>query len=241
MIDECMSSCDIQFIMLVTPNNRADRYAAIKKKCCVERAIPSQVICSKTVTPKRGGGPRSLLSIATKVAVQIHCKLGYAPWNIVMPLSGVMVIGFDVCHDSTNRSKSYGALVASMDLKSPNSKFFSCVTAHINGEGLSNDVGLNVLKALNLFKAKEGRLPAKIIFYRDGVGEGQLQFVKEHELSNMKRMITQAYANAKEEFGFAYIVVNKRVNARFFKNAQSNPVPGTVIDDVVTAPERLKF
>jgi len=47
-----------------------------------------------------------------------------------------MVVGFDVCHDTRNKSSSYAALVAS--LNKPFSRYFSTVTAHTSGEELSN-------------------------------------------------------------------------------------------------------
>lgn len=68
-------------IMCIVPNNRADRYAAIKKKSCVDRAIPTQVLLTKTITPK-GTNIGSLFSVATKVAIQLNCKLGGVPWMV---------------------------------------------------------------------------------------------------------------------------------------------------------------
>ena len=34
----------VQMVVVITPSNRGDRYSAIKKICCVEHPIPSQVI-----------------------------------------------------------------------------------------------------------------------------------------------------------------------------------------------------
>lgn len=196
---------------------------------------------TKTITPKRGQHARSLMSVATKVAIQLNCKLGFAPWTIEIPLSGLMTIGFDVCHDSTNKSKSYGALVATMDLKACGN-YFSAVSAHKNGEELSNEMALNVTKALKEFRRLHNALPSKIVFYRDGVGEGQLQFVLDHEIAMIKDKLAAIYKSAGIERGYnmAFIVVNKRINTRFFHKRQ-NPMPGTVIDDVVTSPERYFF
>lgn len=84
------------------PNNRIDRYSAIKKKCCVDRPVPSQVYLQKNLTH------RNVMSIATKVAIQMNCKLGGAPWRIDLPIDGFMVIGFDVCHDTANPGKDFG-------------------------------------------------------------------------------------------------------------------------------------
>ena len=77
---------DPKFIMVFVPNNAADRYAAIKKLTYIEKSIPSQVLVKKTITPKQGSDTRSLMSIATKVIVQINCKLGGIPWMLKLPI-----------------------------------------------------------------------------------------------------------------------------------------------------------
>ena len=43
-----------------------------------------------------------------------------------------------------------------------------------------------------------------------------------------------------EELKFTYVIVSKRINTRFFKTGAqpANPPSGTVVDDVVTLPER---
>jgi hypothetical protein len=51
---------------------------------------------------------------------------------------GLMVVGFDVCHDSKARNMSFGALVASLDKQM--SRYFSAVSHHSSGEELSNNV-----------------------------------------------------------------------------------------------------
>ena len=47
--------------------------SAIKKKCCIDCPIPTQVILKKSVTSK------NIPSIATEVAIQLNCKIGEAP------------------------------------------------------------------------------------------------------------------------------------------------------------------
>lgn len=226
-----------QLIMVVVPNNNADRYANIKKKCYLDRAIPTQVIVQKTITPKAGKPVSSLLSVATKVVIQINCKLGGAPWMIELPLPGLMTVGFDVCHDTKDKSKSFGALVATMDLKK-SARFFSAVSAHKSGEELSNDLNINMKKALQAYRTEANTLPERICFYRDGVGEGQVQAVLDHELVTLKKELADTYANAGlPPPKFAYIIVSKRINTRLFKG-NANPIPGTVVDDVITLPER---
>jgi aubergine len=77
-----------QLIFVVLSTNNAQSYTLVKTLTCVANSIPSQVVVGRTITPKN---PKGLMSIATKVAVQINCKLGGSPWFIQFPLSGVMV------------------------------------------------------------------------------------------------------------------------------------------------------
>lgn len=156
---------------------------------------------------------------------------------IELPLNGLMTIGFDVCHDTRDKSKSYGALVATMDLKQ-SVKYFSAVTAHTNGEELSNEFSLNVTKALKVYRDEHGTLPQRIMVYRDGVGEGQTNYVYEHEIKALIKTLEEIYRNAgAAAFKLGFIVVSKRINTRIF-DGKRNPQPGTVVDDTITLPER---
>lgn len=70
-----------QLIMCVVPNNQGDRYATIKKRCYLDYGLPSQVMVQRTITPKdKSKGISGLLSVATKVAIQMNTKLGGIPW-----------------------------------------------------------------------------------------------------------------------------------------------------------------
>lgn len=203
-LEDLLSNHNPQLVVCIVSNNRGDRYSAIKKKCSVDRAgvcnksikqeldkypnilspllfsflytVASQVITSRCLTNKNAQ------SIALKIAVQINCKLGGAPWTVDIPMKGTMIVGFDVTTDTLSKNLSYGALVATLDSKL--SKYFSAVTAHKNPEEASNNVADNVLRALHKFKSHNGgNLPARIIVYRDGVGDGQIPYILKHEVT----------------------------------------------------------
>ena len=72
-------------VMVMIPNDKGDHYAAVKKKCCLEKPIPSQCVTG-TVLNKFNSKPGGLMSVATKVAIQMNCKLGGEPWAVKMPL-----------------------------------------------------------------------------------------------------------------------------------------------------------
>ncbi|XP_037027554.1 protein aubergine-like isoform X2 [Bradysia coprophila] len=228
---------DPQLVMCIMQGLYSDKYTAIKKKCCVERAVPSQVMLSRTITPKHGKPLSTLMTVGTKVAIQINAKLGGAPWMVNIPVSGIMVVGFDVCHDTNDKSKSYGALVSTMDMKT-SASYFSAVSAHTNGEELCNSFALHMAKAVQCYGTTHGVLPQRIFIYRDGVGEGQTDYVREHEIKAVKAQLDKMYKGA--PYNLLFVVVSKRINTRFFRGT-SNPNPGTVVDDVVTLPERHDF
>jgi len=71
----------LQIIVAICPTSRDDRYSAIKKTCCVDLPIPSQVIIGKTI-----GDPKKLRSVCQKIALQMNCKLGGELWGVPIPL-----------------------------------------------------------------------------------------------------------------------------------------------------------
>lgn len=228
-LERIMSSSNPELIYCVVSNNRSDRYSAIKKKCVVDRPVPSQVFLAKNLN-------KNARSIATKVAIQLACKLGGAPWSVELPPINLMVVGFDVCHDPNDKSRDYGAMVATLDVSL--TRYFSAVSAHTSGEELSNEFSVSLTKALHCYKNLNKCLPSHIVIYRDGVGEGQVSHVYEHEVEQIKMKLKAIYGEAPMKM--AFIIVTKRINTRLFYN-QNNPPPGTVVDDVVTNPMRYDF
>lgn len=234
-----------QLVWVAVSNNQSDRYSTIKKVCSVQNAVPSQVVTRRVMD---GRDLRRMKSVATKVAIQMNAKIGGLPWNVDVNMNNCMFLGFDVCHDTRDRARSYGALVATMDLRSQNanrpSRFFSCVTPHTNGEELSNNLPLSVIKALKQYESIHGKLPDRLLFYRDGVGEGQTNFVYEHELTHLRKALEEYYRE--QPVKLAFVIVSKRINTKFFletsgRDNWQNVPAGTVVDDVVTLPERYDF
>nr|QID20010.1 piwi [Drosophila buzzatii] len=230
--DDCMTG-DPKLVLCLVPNDNAERYSSIKKRGCVDRAVPTQVVTRKC--NKNG------LSIATKIAIQMNCKLGYTPWMIELPLSGLMTIGFDIAKCSRDRTKAYGALVASMDLQR-NSTFFSTVAECSSYDVLANNLWPMILKALRQYQREHQQLPTRIVFYRDGVSSGSLKQLFEYEVKDVVEKLEIEYKKVSSTPPMlAYIVVTKSANTRFFLDNRNNPQPGTIVDDVVTLPERYDF
>ncbi|CAI6362543.1 unnamed protein product [Macrosiphum euphorbiae] len=230
-LDRVINQMNPSFILCVI--NRNDHYHVIKRLLCVDRAVPSQVVLMKQIE-------KNNMSVCTKIAIQINCKLGGAPWRVVIPEKKMMIVGFDVCHDKQNKNKSYGALVATMN--DSHTAYFSCVQPHESGQEISSYFAMSIAKALIKFRSINKELPNSIIIYRDGVGDGQLSSVHRTEVDMVKKTCKDLYGEKK--IGIAFIIVKKRISTRFFcrtpQNYQ-NPPPGTVIDNTVTDPTMYDF
>uniref|UniRef100_H2YJ65 Piwi-like protein 1 n=1 Tax=Ciona savignyi TaxID=51511 RepID=H2YJ65_CIOSA len=226
----------IQLICCLLPSNRKDRYDAIKKVCCVDMPVPSQVVLSRTLSK-----PQRVMSIATKIAIQMNCKGGEA-WAVKIPLKECMIIGIDTYHDSSQKGRSCGGFVASIN--TTYTRWYSNVTFQHSGVELIDGLKRCMKGALQKYSQVNGQLPARIVIYRDGVGDGQLDVVKDYEIPQLLDCLKipqyQGYTP-----NVSFIVVKKRVNARFFAPGRgselTNAPPGTIIDDTVTRPEWYDF
>ncbi|CAB4054948.1 AUB [Lepeophtheirus salmonis] len=219
-------SPDIQLIVTIFPNLRADRYSAVKKFCYLERPVASQVILSKTISQER-----RMISVVQKITLQINCKLGGELWGADVPKDNLMVVGVDVFHDPNRRLESVAGLVASMNPAL--SRWFSKSTVQNPGEELikSLKVEVNILpiavfyshllfdfrgpfsECLVRYKGINGVLPDYIVIFRDGLGNSQLEVSAKYEMEQLTSSLTDCYSSSLPSFTF--IVVQKlsqRVN-----------------------------
>ena len=117
-------------------------------------------------------------------------------------------------------------------------KYYSSVIPHNKGEEICDKLAEHINHALESYKRANGRYPPRIFMYRDGVGEGQLNEVYKVEVKKVLGMLKNFYDD--KPIALTYIIVTKRISTRFFKDSK-NPEPGTVVDDVVTDPDKYDF
>lgn len=236
-LHEVGGSGDLQLALIVVPNNRKDRYDMIKKQACVDLGIHTQVILSRTI-----GNRKNIRSVATKVAIQLNCKLGGEAWCLEIPLANTMVIGYDTYHDAGSRNRSAGAFVASMNRTF--TRWYSRVSFHASHQELGSSLAQHLKDSLCKYSQENnGTSPERIIFFRDGVSDGQIPQVKEWEIEQIVDSLEGLFPGMEQKL--AFVVVTKRISTRFFAHTSDgsfcNPLPGTVIDREVTRPERYDF
>jgi len=230
---------DLQLIFVVLPSNSKEKYDSLKTLCCVEFGIPSQFAVSRTL-----GNQKRLMSVCTKIAIQMSVKLGGEAWSVPCPFKTAMVIGIDSYHDSTRRGASVGGFVSSFN-KNLTRWHSQALFQGVNQEFL-NALDPCIKAAIMNYKAhNNGALPTQIFLYRDGVGDGQIDFVKNHEIPQIREALNAfTTEESQPKIKLTVIIVTKRISGRFFKcegSRLSNPSPGTIIDDIVTKNDRYDF
>lgn len=193
-------------IVVVIPSEKGDTYSCIKKFLCIDQPVPSQIVTISKVIRKE----KIARSTTTKIALQMIAKMGGMPWSIKIPFKqGCMVAGFDTYHDTVNKGNSFGALVASYNQEL--TKYFSAVSKHAPNTEMSDQISALFSQALSEYIKMNGSPPSRIFFYRDGVGEGQVRQVYEHEL---KKIIERLDSFGDSVPKLAYIIVTKRINTK---------------------------
>lgn len=231
---------ELRVIVCVLMKNFSHSYARIKQVCSLpsDYAIPTQCVRSKTLR-----NDKSLQSICSKIVQQMNCKLGGDLWHVQIPLSGTMIVGIDVCHDTqSNRGvgkRSVVGFCASTNDKY--TKYFSTVKFQGVGQEIVEQLAECFEEALENYRQLNGGYPEQVIVYRDGVGDGQFKWVLDSEMPQIKRVMNQKQPSMK----LTVIIVQKRIHLRMFdytpdhKKGQPTPdrhpharnVPsGTVMD-----------
>ncbi|CAL7936033.1 unnamed protein product [Xylocopa violacea] len=239
---------NIRLVIVIIPNTE-NAYSTVKRisELYVIGGVLTQCIKSRTLKIMND-------ATITNILLKINSKLNginhsiapsYCPPCLTVPC---IIIGADVTHpppDSTN-TPSVAAVAASFDpvafqynielrLQSPR-------------EEMIRDLEEIMISQLKFFYMKTRYKPRKLIFYRDGVGEGQLKQVMHYELSAIKRAIARLEKSDERRIAITFLVVQKRHHVRFFPTDQKNSddrnfnvQAGTIVDTEITHPNQIDF
>ncbi|XP_050347903.1 piwi-like protein Ago3 [Nymphalis io] len=233
-LKKCITT-HLQLVVAISPTMRDDRYAAIKKICCADNPVPSQVINARTLM-----NSQKIRSITQKILLQMNCKLGGTLWNISIPFKSAMVVGIDAYHDAARKRRSVCSFIASYNQTMTH--WYSKAVFQERGQEIVDSLKSCLIESLKHYLRVNGRLPDRIIIYRDGVGDGQLKLVQQYEIPQMQ--ISFSLVGETYKPTLTYIIVQKRINTRLFMKAGqefANPHPGTVVDHDVTRRDWYDF
>ncbi|KAG3182601.1 Protein argonaute-2 [Phytophthora cactorum] len=234
-----------QIIWMINPRMDAQAYGELKLMSDSEAGmgVLSQCMLSKHI-------PKCNPQYIANILMKVNTKLGGKNGVISGPLprvsaSRTIIFGADVTHPSPmdKTRPSIAAVTASMD-----ANFIRHASA-IRAQGHRVEQIMNlkdmVVELMKQFYRQARGKPDRIVFYRDGVSEGQFHMVLNYEVTAI-REACQAL-----EVGYlppiTFVIVQKRHNTRLFPNnpkdtdRSGNVKAGTVVDTGICHPIENDF
>ncbi|KAG1144877.1 hypothetical protein G6F37_004077 [Rhizopus arrhizus] len=233
-----------QLIFCILPNTGTPLYAEIKRISDTVIGVATQCVQSKHIADAKK-------QYCANVCLKVNMKLG--GMNLFLPPAQIpfiaqrptIVFGADVTHPAPGdmNRPSVAALCASMDARA--SRYASAIRVQANRTEIIADLANMVKELLKSFYQSCGQKPERMLFYRDGVSEGQFKQVMDSEVAAIRAACSSLDKNYKPTITF--IVVQKRHHARFFPIEQrdadrtGNCMPGTVVDTDIVHPFEFDF
>lgn len=232
-----------QLIVCLLPNVGGQLYGEIKRITDTIIGIPSQCMQSKHIAnPKKQYCANLCLKVNVKLGGMNHSlNSGEIPFISERP---TIIFGADVSHSLPgSKTPSISALTASLDALAV--RFMSTIRLQEARTDIISDLSNMVVELLQKFYKETGLKPERILFYRDGVSQGQFNQVMTTEVAAIHKACETLDKDYKPTLTF--IIVQKRHRARFFPIGQrdadrnGNCLPGTIIDTDVVHPFEFDF
>ncbi|KAG8690952.1 hypothetical protein FRC08_010309 [Ceratobasidium sp. 394] len=233
-----------KIVLVVLSNTDKAIYNGIKHMCDIELDVLT--VCVQANKFKNGQPQYN-----ANVALKFNAKLGGVnhminPQDQVMAwihTEPTMLIGSDVTHPSpgsTRGTPSIAAVVGSID--SMFGQFPASLRLQESKKEMITDLTEMMVERLTAFKNKNNLLPQRILFFRDGVSEGQFLTVRDEELPLMQKAFSRFPTKDGKPYNpkLTILIAGKRHHTRFFPTKdedadKGNCKPGTVVDRGVTA------
>ena len=234
-----------RFILCIKPDTQVGLYAEIKKASDSFFGVVSQCMIAKHL---RKCSPQYIANILLKV----NAKLGgrnsvLAGANPLPKVADVptIVFGADVTHPGAmeRAQPSIAAVTASMDRHC--AKHFGLLRKQGARQEIIEDLETCARQLLLKFYKETSCKPQRLIFYRDGVSEGQFQDVLRYEVNALSRAFESLEPGYRPTITF--VVVKKRHHTRFFPmshqdgDRSGNIRAGTVVEGGVCHPHQFDF
>ncbi|XP_053679147.1 protein argonaute-2 [Anopheles nili] len=235
-------------ITIVVLPSRGDMYAKVKQKAeLASERIGLLTQCVKGMTvAKKGTDGSTLNNIMLKINAKTNGSNHRIPDAMTPPLARgkVMYIGADVTHPLNDDTPSVVGVAAMYDLNG--FRYNCCVRLQGARDEMIRDLENVVYHQLRLYEQHNKVLPERVMYYRDGVSDGQFAEILTIELQALRAAIARVKPNYKPAVTF--IVVQKRHHTRFFptqscptEGRNNNVPPGTIVDREITTPDRYEF
>ncbi|XP_075725003.1 protein argonaute-4-like [Rhipicephalus microplus] len=252
LLEEQRKVPNIEMVIIVL--TKSTNYAEIKQVAETEIGLRTQCVIDNNVIKKCNP------ALVTNLCQKMNAKLGGTNNSLLSQekpaifLKPIIIIGADVTHPAPGDKyrPSIAACVGSLD--SIPSRFHASVRVQMEDSTATSRVEIirdlkDMMKELlKAFYRATKHKPERIIFYRDGVSEGQFMEVRNREVSAIRLACQEMSPNETYEPALTFIVVQKRHHTRFMPANDRDGVgkcknvpPGTTVDSVVTHPLDFDF
>ncbi|KAJ7499943.1 argonaute-like protein [Mycena latifolia] len=238
--------------VFVLPEGANDLYTIVKHWGDVKKGIATQCLKSRKC---RGAKEQFWANVALKVNVKLGgINVITDPTRVAIlsdPHNPTVVMGADVMHPGagTNGRPSFAAVVSSVDSNA--AKYVATQRVQTSRQELISDLQEMTAYLLEKYMSYRAFIekvkapsnaPKRLIFYRDGVSEGQFQQVLDQELPLIKAACQQLNIKPK----ITLVIVGKRHHVRLFPNSRDadrsgNCPAGTVVDQDIAHPTEFDF
>ncbi|XP_041452382.1 protein argonaute-2 [Drosophila obscura] len=233
------NQCDLVFVIIP---NFGTTYDMVKQKAELQHGILTQ--CIKQFTVQRKLSPQCVLNLLLKVNSKLNGINHKLQDNPRTQLENVMFLGADVTHPSPDQREipSVVGVAASHD---PYGASYN-MQYRLQRSDLEEieDMESITSEHLRVFHQHRKRYPDHIVYYRDGVSDGQFPKIKNEELKGITAACCKMHINPK----ICCIVAVKRHHTRFFPSGTpstydkfNNVEPGTVVDTIIVHPNEMQF
>lgn len=203
------------------------------KKTCNQAGLLTQFFTNFNSTKDSGPSPKF-----KNLVLQMQAKMGNNLWSIDTQLADTLVLGADVYHSKNGRSVA--SLVGQFGR---NLKHTFTETSIQDGkyEEIIKSMSSMFLSILEQYQKVEKRLPAKVLFYRDGVGQSFIERTLQSEVGSIIQAMETKYTLKRPKI--TVVLVTKRISDKFATADQRplNPIAGTVVESGVTELDRATF
>jgi aubergine-like protein len=224
-----------KMVVIFLPKQNADRvYKRVKAYCNQQLGVPSQFFTNWSFKFTKN---IDNLSVASKVLIQMCAKMKAKIWKVQMPIDinvnghQTMIVGADVFHKSMHESVT--SVVSTYD-KDFTSYYSQTSVQKRKGDDTLYNIAESVKNAARRYVKENKAPPNLIVVFRDGVGQSQIDSVREKEVQTLVKGLQNEFNG--HNVKLAYIIVTKRLSDRFFVengNKLDNPSGGLIIDTTV--------
>ncbi|GMH37755.1 hypothetical protein BSKO_05628 [Bryopsis sp. KO-2023] len=216
-------------ILALLPGRVTQIYKAVKMESDTRMGVPTQCfLADKASIGQRASPPQGRNQYCKNLAMKINAKIGGVNCCLVD------VPGCRLPLLEGNQGKPF--------------MIFGADISHPQGMGSTSVAAIELL--MEFYKRTNQKKPEAIIYYRDGVSDGQFQKVLQCEYAQMREGCKEM-GDARADYcpPITFVTVQKRHHTRMFPRAniprsatpEGSVMPGTIVDTKISSPTGFDF